>query len=247
MTRIAEIEIIEDRTATSRCDEGFLRLKRLRARNRRADGSESAEYPIDLIDRPTLDAVAVCLWARGPRGVEVLTRGGLRPAAFFRRGKATVLPEREYLLVEELVAGVLEPGEVGLDALRRRGADEVREEAGLEVDPGQLDPLGAPFFMLPGIASEKIHLLAGEVRRGSGPAAWPAPEAGDGSPLEEGAELRWRPLAEAVAACERGEIEDAKTEIALRRLAARLGERLRRAAAEDEPPSAGSATRRAIP
>ena len=58
MTRVAEIEIVEDRTARSRCDEGFLRLKRYRARNRREDGSRSAEYPIDVIDRPTLDAVA---------------------------------------------------------------------------------------------------------------------------------------------------------------------------------------------
>ena len=165
----------------------------------------------------------MCLWARGPAGIEVLTRRGLRPAAYFRRGKATVLPEGEYLLVEELVAGVLEPGEVGLEALRRRAADEVREETDLEVAPEALDLLGAPFFMLPGIASEKIHLVAGEVARGAAPAVRPAPGTGDGSPLEEGAELRWRPLRAAIAACEAGEIEDAKTEIALRRLAARLG------------------------
>ncbi len=223
MHRVTQIEIVEDRTASSRCDEGFLRLKRFRARNRRSDGTLSPEYPIDVIDRPTLDAVAVCLWARGPAGIEVLTRRGLRPAAYFRRGKATVLPEGEYLLVEELVAGVLEPGEVGLEALRRRAADEVREETDLEVAPEALDLLGAPFFMLPGIASEKIHLVAGEVARGAAPAVRPAPGTGDGSPLEEGAELRWRPLRAAIAACEAGEIEDAKTEIALRRLAARLG------------------------
>jgi ADP-ribose diphosphatase len=229
MLRVAEIEIVEDRTARSRCDEGFLRLKRFRARNRREDGSRSAEYRIDVIDRPVLDAVAVCLWARVPGGIEVLTRRGLRPAAYFRRGKATVLPEPEYLLVEELVAGVLEPGEVGLDALRRRASDEVREEAGLDLEPGRFEPLGGPFFMLPGIASEKIHLVAAEVARGTGPAVWPAPETGDGSPLEEGAELRWRPLGAAVDACERGEIEDAKTELALRRLAARLGPGLRSA------------------
>ncbi|HTP29247.1 MAG TPA: NUDIX domain-containing protein [Anaeromyxobacteraceae bacterium] len=224
--RIAEIEVIEDRTESSRCNEGFLRLRRLRARNRRVDGSLSREYPIDVIDRPTLDAVAVCLWARGRDGIEVLTRLGLRPAAFFRRSKATVLPEREYLLVEELVAGVIEPGEVGLDALRRRAAEEVREETGLQVAPDELEFLGAPFFMLPGIASEKIHLLAIEVPRGHGPPRWSAPEGGDGSPLEEGAELRWRTLADAVGACERGEIEDAKTEIALRRLSTRCATRV---------------------
>lgn len=227
MPRVTGIEIVEDRTARARCDEGFLRLKRYRARNLREDGSRSPEYPIDVIDRPTLDAVAVCLWARGSAGVEVLTRRGLRPAAYFRRGKQPVLPEGEHLLVEELVAGVLEPGELGVDALRRRAADEVREEAGLEVPPERFRALGGPFFMLPGIASEKIHLVEAEVERRPGPATWAAPETGDGSPLEEGAELVWRPLPGAVAACERGEIEDAKTELAFRRLAARLGAEVR--------------------
>jgi ADP-ribose pyrophosphatase len=235
MPELVSIEIVEDYTARARCDEGFLRLKRLRARNRRADGSTSREYPIDVIDRPTLDAVAVCLYARTARGVVVLTRRGLRPAAHFRRGKVAVLPEPEYLLVEELVAGVLEPGEVGLDALRRRGADEVREEAGLEVAPERLEPLGGPFFPLPGIVSEKIHLLAAEVPPPATTGRHAAPHEGDGSPLEEGAVLEWRELGAAIAACERGEIEDAKTEIALRRLASRLeatsgghGERPRR-------------------
>jgi ADP-ribose pyrophosphatase len=225
MREIAAIEVVEDYTARARCDEGFLRLKRLRARNRRADGSASREYPIDVIDRPTLDAVAVCLYARSPRGVEVLTRRGLRPAAYFRRGRTPVLPEPEYLLVEELVAGVLEPGEVGLDALRRRGAAEVREEAGIEVAPERLEPLGGPFFPLPGIVSEKIHLLAAEVPRPAAEGRHPAPHEGDGSPLEEGAVLEWRELGAAIAACEGGEIEDAKTELALRRLAARLAAR----------------------
>lgn len=222
MHTVADIEIVEDYTARARCDEGFLRLRRLRARNRRSDGSASREYPIDVIDRPTLDAVAVCLWARTPRGVEILTRRGLRPAAYFRRGKEPALPERVYLLVEEIVAGVLEPGERGVDALRARGAAEVREEAGIEIAPERLEVLGGAFFPLPGIVSEKIYILAGEVPRGVEAGQHAAPHEGDGSPLEEGAVLEWRSLQEAIAACESGEIEDAKTEIALRRLAARL-------------------------
>jgi ADP-ribose pyrophosphatase len=223
MPRIADIEIVEDRTAVSRCDEGFICLKRYRARNRRADGSYSPVYPIDVIDRPTLDAVAVCLWARGPRGVEVLTRRGLRPAALFRRGQPVVLPEPEYPLLEEIVAGVLEPGERGLEAMRRRAAEEAREEAGLEIAPERFEPLGGPFFVLPGIASEKIHLLVAEIPRIGGEGPFDAPDGGDGSPLEEGALLAWRPLDEAISACESGEIEDAKTELAFRRLRARLG------------------------
>lgn len=222
MPRVTAIELVEDRTRTSRCDEGFLHVRRYTARNRRADGSASREYPIDVIERPTLDAVAVVLWARGPTGPEVLLRRQLRPAAYFRKDQAPALPEPTYLLFEELVAGVLESGEKGLAGLQGRAAEEVAEEAGLRVEAAAVTSLGAGFFMLPGTASEKIHLVAAEVARGHGPAVREAPHEGDGSPLEEGAELVWRPLVEAIAACEAGEIEDAKTELGLRRLAARL-------------------------
>ena len=226
MPRVASIEIVEDRTDRSRCDEGFLRLKRYVARNRRVDGSVSKLYPIDVIDRPTFDAVAVCLYARTSKGIEVLTRLGLRPAAHFRKGKASALPEPDYLLIEELVAGVIEPGERGMEALKRRAAAEVLEESGVHLELDQFEPLGAPFFMLPGIASEKIHLLAAEIPRealgGAGEEEFEAPEEGDGSPLEEGALLRWRELGQAISACETGEIEDAKTEMGLRRLAAKM-------------------------
>jgi ADP-ribose pyrophosphatase len=226
MPRITAIELVADRTATARCDEGFLRLKRYRAQNRRDDGSASREYDLDLVDRPTLDAVAVCAYARTRTGVQVLTRAGLRPAAMFRPAERAALPEPKYLLVEELVAGVLEVGERGLPALQHRAAEELFEEAGLRVPAEQFSTLGGPFFVLPGIVSEKIHLFSVEVPRGEGPSEWPAPGEGDGSPLEEGALLRWRELGPALSACEEGEIEDAKTELAFRRLARRLGIRL---------------------
>ncbi len=222
MPRVDAIELVEDFTASARCDEGFLHVRRYRARNRREDGTRSGIYRIDVLDRPSLDAVAVCLWARTPRGIEVLLRRQLRPAVLFRRGKVRALPEAEPLLYEEIVAGLVEPGEQGIEALRRRGADEAREEAGVEVDPARLKPLGAPFYMLPGIVSEKIHLLEAEVPRGAEAGIFDAPQEGDGSPLEEGATLLWRGLDEAIAACEAGEIEDAKSELAFRRLRDRL-------------------------
>ena len=222
MPRVDAIEIVEDRTALSRCDEGFLHVRRYRARNLRADGSRSDTYRIDVLDRPSLDAVAVCLWARTPRGVEVLLRRQLRPAVHFRRGKARALSEPEPLLFEEIVAGLLEPGEHGMEALRRRAIDEAREEAGVEIDPARLEPLGAPFYMLPGIISEKIHLLAAEIPRGPEAGAFEAPQEGDGSPLEEGALLVWRGIEAAIAAAEAGDMEDAKSELAFRRLRDRL-------------------------
>ncbi len=222
MPRVDAIEIVEDRTASSRCDEGFLHVRRYRALNRRVDGTRSAVYRIDVLDRPSLDAVAVCLWSRTPRGVEVLLRRQLRPAVLFRRGKVRALPEAEPLLYEEIVAGLVEPGEQGLPALQRRAAEEAREEAGVEVEPARIAALGAPFYMLPGIVSEKIHLLEAEVPRGPQAGPFDAPQEGDGSPLEEGATLLWRGLDEAIAACDAGEIEDAKSELAFRRLRDRL-------------------------
>lgn len=223
MPHVTAIEIVEDYTNRARCDEGFLRLKRFRARNRHTDGGASAEYRIDVIDRPTLDAVALVLWARTPRGIEVLTRQGIRPAAYFRRLRTAALPEPEYLLVEEIVAGVLETGELGVDALRHRAAEEALEEAGVRVAPAAIAPLGGAFFTVPGIASEKIHLMEVEVPFfGAADRPFDAPSAGDGTPLEEGARLRWRELGAALRACEAGEIEDAKTELGFRRLAGRL-------------------------
>jgi ADP-ribose pyrophosphatase len=223
MPRVEDIEVTEDFTAQARCDEGFLHVRRLRARNRRADGSLSRTYRIDVLDRPTLDAVAVCIWARTHRGIEVLLRRQLRPAVLFRRGKVRALPEPEPLLYEEIVAGLLEPGEQGHEALRTRAIEEAREEAGIELDPARVEPLGSAFYTLPGIVSEKIHLMAAEVDRGAGPDEFDAPEEGDGSPLEEGATLCWRVLEEAISDCESGEIEDAKSELAFRRLQHRLG------------------------
>jgi ADP-ribose pyrophosphatase len=83
--------------------------------------------------------------------------------------------------------------------------------------------IGGAFFPLPGIVSEKIHVLEAEVPRGDGPDLFDAPHEGDGSPLEEGSHLQWRTLEDALRACESGEIEDAKTEIGFRRLAGKLG------------------------
>ncbi|HVE86443.1 MAG TPA: NUDIX hydrolase, partial [Myxococcales bacterium] len=112
---ITAIEVIDDFTARARCDEGFLHVRRMRCRNRRADGSASAEYRVDVMDRPRLDAVAVLVLRRGDGGeLEVLTRKNLRPAAYFRKDKSPAIPDgRELLFIDECVAGLLEPEDQG--------------------------------------------------------------------------------------------------------------------------------------
>jgi ADP-ribose pyrophosphatase len=213
---VTDIEILEDFSATARCDEGFLRVRRLRCQNRRADGTASKVYRVDVVDRPRLDAVAVVIYRRGASGLEVLTRMNLRPAAYFRRGKEMTVPdEATYLQVEEIVAGLLEPEDKGETGLRHRAVEEVREEAGFQVKPEEIQLLGAGLFVAPGILSEKVFPTAVDVT-GKEPGV---PE-GDGSPLEEGTRLQWRPIRELLAMCRRGEVPDAKTELAVLRLLA---------------------------
>jgi ADP-ribose pyrophosphatase len=213
---VAQIEVVEDFSSTGRCDEGFLQVRRLRVRNLRADGSHSSIYRVDVVDRPRLDAVAVLIYRRGQGGLEVLLRQNLRPAAYFRKDKQPAMPDdRVYLQLEEIVAGLLETQDKGEEGLRVRAAAEVFEEAGLEVAPAEIELLGAPFFVAPGIVSEKIFLTAvdatGKEQR--------EPE-GDGSPLEEGCRTRWVPMPEVLAACRAGALPDAKTELAITRFQA---------------------------
>jgi ADP-ribose pyrophosphatase len=195
---------------------GFLAIRRLRMRNRRADGSISAPYVCDAIARPYgQDAVVVAVYARSASGVQVLVRDGLRPALQFGRDPARApLPEpAPAMFLTELVAGILEPGDHGADGLRQRAAHEVAEEAGFAIDPAAVAVLGAGAYPSPGSMVEKFYFTAVEVD----PATQQALP-GDGSPMEEGARTRWWPLDEAIEACVRGELMDLKTELGLRRL-----------------------------
>lgn len=215
---VTDLDVVEDFTSTGRCDEGFLHVRRLRVRNLRADGSKSDVYRVDVVDRPRLDAVAVLVWRRGDSGPEFLTRQNLRPAAHFRREKVPNVPdERSHLFCEEIVAGLLETDDLGLEGVRHRATQEVFEEAGFRVTPQKVELLGPPFFVAPGIISEKIFLAAVEV---TGLQA-SAPE-GDGSPLEEGGSTQWRTRGGLEAALADGSIQDAKTELAFRRFLARV-------------------------
>lgn len=200
----------------------YLRLKRVHLRNQYEDGSLSDPYFCELVDRPAhgVDAVVVGLWRRGTEGreVEVLLRKGLRPALRFGRDPARLaIPDRApYLLLYEVVAGILEDPDRGPEGIKRRAVQEAWEEAGVRLTESEIEWLGAPIFPTPGMAPEAFHLVCAEVKgRASDPT-------GDGSPMEHGAKLLWLPLSDALQMCDRGEVEDAKTEVLLHRLERRL-------------------------
>jgi ADP-ribose pyrophosphatase len=220
MARVIDVEIESD----ERIGEvgGFLVIRRVRLHNLREDGSRSPTYVCDFVVRPIgLDAVVVAVWTRARGRVEVLLREGLRPSlALGRAGEPTPLPDgRRRLYFTEVVAGIVEAEDQGEAGIRARAACEVAEEAGFEVAADAVELLGAGTFPTPGSMPERFYLAAVEIAE---PAAQGALD-GDGSPMEEGAATRWMALDDAIRACVRGEIEDAKTELALRRLRDHLG------------------------
>lgn len=219
--RLETIEIVEDHSSESRCDEGFLQVARLVIRNVYDDGSRSAPYPCDVVSRPGSDAVVAVLYEiDGNRLVRVLLRESPRAPVYLRRRKSFVHPDpREYLLVQEVVAGLVEPEDsAGVAGLRRRAAIEAYEEAGCSLSEGAFSPIGGETFASPGTSDEKLYYCAGSVCLSA--ATQPR---GDGSVMEEHAELVVRELGQAITACRTGEIPDMKTEIALLRLADHIG------------------------
>jgi ADP-ribose pyrophosphatase len=219
--KLRAIEVVEDRTAQSRCDEGFLKVARLRLRNLYDDDTRSEIYPCDVVSRPGSDAVVAILYQRDADGaVHVLLRQAPRAPIYLRRHKRFELADpREYTELLEAVAGMVEAGDgAGARGIERRAAVEAHEEAGCDVAPESFRVLGEGLFASPGTSDERVYYAAGasdlrELRRPSG----------DGSVMEECAELVARELRAAIAACRSGEIPDMKTEVALLRLADHLG------------------------
>jgi ADP-ribose pyrophosphatase len=209
-TRIAGYEIVSDERIG---DGGFLRIRRVRLRVRRADGTLSKEGLYDFIERPMgADAVVLVLWHRAPDGsVRVLLRHAPRVPLHFRDPEIGAAHT-------EVVAGILEKGEDDWPAIRKRAAAEAHEEAGIVIAPDAVERLGPASFPTSGMFSELFHFVAAEVRDPDAAVAPPT----DGSPFEEGASLEWVALDEAIRRCEDGLIVDLKTELALRRLRAKM-------------------------
>ena len=208
------LDVVSDEVAGG---NGFLTIRRMVLCNRREDNTFSDRYSCDFAVRSRgTDAVVVALFHRDETGIQVLVRRGLRPAMTFGRSQPTipVADRQSYLFFTELVAGILEDEDQGIDGIRRRAAIETWEEAGYHIAPEDVIMLGAGTFPTPGAMPEKFWLTAVEI---DNPSAQ-EPLEGDGSPMEESATTQWFNLNDAIASCVSGEIEDAKTELTLRRL-----------------------------
>jgi ADP-ribose pyrophosphatase len=206
------LELVEDLTPEQ--PPGFLRLVRRRLRAVHADGTVSAPFVYDEVDRRAIDAVVLAAHFRREAAPWVYLRSALRPPLVFRdpaRSPSAELDPRGSIW--ELPAGLIEPGEQSLEGVRRCASRELAEELGFHVAPESFVELGPSAFVAPGFIAERHYFLAVEVN----PAAAAPPEL-DGSPLEMGGVVFAMPLDGALELCRNGAIVDEKTELGLRRL-----------------------------
>ena len=214
--RVDSVEIVERSDAEPRFPDPFLSLHRLTLRNIHEDGAPGPEYPYDAVLRKWLDAVVLVLVADADGDRCVCLRSCIRPPLLLRETVDLPIPDgREFHTLWELPAGLIEGGDRGPDGIRRRAAAEALEEAGYRVEPGSFDLAACAPFLSPGTIPERIWYATARV---DDTASSVEPE-GDGSEVEAGAVVRWIPIDEAVAMCDRCEILDAKTELGIRRLA----------------------------
>jgi ADP-ribose pyrophosphatase len=212
------LEIVEDLSPVEQ--NGFLRLKRRRYRAHYPDGTVSAPFVYDEIDREALDAVVIVAHHRDASGSpEVYLRSSVRPPVANRVPARSPVPELDppHGVLWELPAGLIEPGEQNATGPRRAAQRELAEELGFDVELDALKELGPSTFPAPGFVGERHFFFEVEVR----PELRKEPSL-DGSALEHFGQVVSVPLDEALEHCRSGLITDAKTELALRRLAERL-------------------------
>jgi ADP-ribose pyrophosphatase len=168
-------------------------------------GETSAPFAYDAATRTGIDAVVIVAWHRVGRSRRVYLRTAVRVPLALREGMTTSDAN-----MWEVPAGIIDAGETPRDAAVR----ELGEELGFDVDPSRLRELGGFTWPSPGLIAERHYYfmidLTGE-RQGV--------PTEDGSPLERAACIVDLPVEELLARCRRGELHDAKTELAIRRFA----------------------------
>jgi ADP-ribose pyrophosphatase len=212
-----KLRVVDDVTPP-RARDGFLQLQRWKLELTFPDGHVNPPFAYDEVTRNALDAVCMVAWYRHDGVPFVFLRSCFRPPAAMRPREHWITPEKPTLgHLWEVPAGLVEPSERSPEGLLNAAAREIEEELGFDVSPAALRPLGPGMFSAPGMCAERIFPFEVEVD----PASRHTPSE-DGSPLERSAVIVAVRLSEALQACARGEIEDTKTELSLRRIAERL-------------------------
>ena len=215
---VVKLELVEDLTPQQ--PKGFCRLVRQRLTAIGPGLPPSAPFVYDWVERRALDAVVVAAYYFDAKGIAwVYLRSATRPPVAMRH--STRLPREQRLRDEglwELAAGLIEDDEETAEGIVRCACRETAEELGFTVATERMQPLGPSVLPSPGVVGERHFFFHVEVEPSQR-----KPPSLDGSALEQLGAVIEVPLSDALLACRNGEVEDAKTELGLRRLADELG------------------------
>ncbi len=208
------LQLLQDQSPTA--EAGFLRLVRRQLVAVDSQGGVSAPFVYDEVDRKALDAVVIAahyLDAAGRR--RVFLRSAARPPVLLREPSRNA--RADYARVNglwELPAGLVEPDELSEEGIVRCARRELLEELGFDVSPREVFPLGPSTFPCPGVIGERHYYFHVVVK----PKQRQKPTL-DGSAIERLGAICEVTLEDALRWCQEGCLEDAKTELGLRRLA----------------------------
>jgi|NGEPerStandDraft_6_1074524.scaffolds.fasta_scaffold00075_23 ADP-ribose pyrophosphatase len=211
---IVKLELLEDQSPQAA--PGFLRLVRRQLIAIDQKGQASAPFVYDEVDRLALDAAVIAAHYVNVAGSrQIFLRSAARPPVLLRASQrnAHVSYVRSNGLWE-LPAGLVEPDELSTEGIRHCAKRELEEELGFSVPLDALLPLGPSTFPCPGVIGERhyfFHVIVNPLDRKQ-PTL-------DGSAIERLGAVIDVSLADALDWCRQGSLEDAKTELGLRRLA----------------------------
>jgi ADP-ribose pyrophosphatase len=182
----------------------YLRLRHPEMTLAYPSGEASQPFIYDMIVRDALDAAVVIAHYRDQNTAMIYLRSCVRPPV----GLRSIAPSYDASMWE-VVAGLVEIGEEPRVAAVR----ELEEEIGAKVELSAMHDLGTATFPAPGVLGERHCYVHCEVD----PRSLAVPGE-DGSALEREAKIIAVSLDDALAWVKSGDIVDAKTETALRRL-----------------------------
>ncbi|APS00929.1 hypothetical protein BCY86_06260 [Pajaroellobacter abortibovis] len=185
--------------------EGFLTIQRTQLQVRSSPHELSEPFTYDIVTRKALDAVALVLHFIRDQKRYVILRSCLRPALAMRPS-----PPRFSGLLWEIPAGLIEPGENPRDTAVR----ETSEEVGIHLHPDDFQELGPWTLPSAGMIAERLLFFHASIKER--PTAYTP--SGDGGPLERHGMVCEVSLEEALEYCRQAYLQDAKTELGLRRL-----------------------------
>ena len=215
-SKIKKVTVVAQEKTGEATRNPYLSLYRLTLQNTYSDGTQSALYPYDATLRKWLDAVVIILTCHIEGQLHICLRSSIRPPLLLRHQCPVPMPDTNTSgIIWELPAGLLEPADTGEQGIIRRAAIEIQEETGYAVPTDRIRPMAGAPFLSPGTVPERMWYTVAHV---SDPTDR-QPPSGDGSPVEENADIEWVSLESALRLCEDGRIEDLKTELGIRRMA----------------------------